>query len=60
MAEAKEEGKAVLTWWVKKGLKKIEMRQKTRNQRYGADDQNWNDGYWANDDLYFMGEYGYF
>ena len=27
---------------------------------YWADDQNWNDGYCACDDLYYMDEYGYF
>ena len=27
---------------------------------YWADDQTWNDGYWAYDDLYYMDEYGYF
>ena len=27
---------------------------------YWADDQTWNEGYWAYDDLYYMDEYGYF
>ena len=27
---------------------------------YWADDQNWNGGYWAYDDLYYLDEYGYF
>ena len=27
---------------------------------YLADDQNWNEGYWVYDDLYYMDEYGYF
>ena len=27
---------------------------------YWTDDQNWNEGYWAYDDLYYMDEYGYF
>ena len=27
---------------------------------YWADDQNWNEGYWAYDDLHSMDEYGYF
>ena len=27
---------------------------------YWADDQTWNEGYWAYDDSYYMDEYGYF
>ena len=27
---------------------------------YWADDQNWNEGYWAYEDLYYLDEYGYF
>jgi len=27
---------------------------------YWADDQNWNRSYWAYEDLYYLGEYGWF
>ena len=27
---------------------------------YWADDQNWNEGYWSYDDLYYFDKYGYF
>ena len=30
------------------------------HEGYWADDQNWNEGYWAYDDLYYLDEYGYF
>eukprot|EP00435_Cladocopium_sp_Y103_P056431 s3094_g19.t1 len=30
------------------------------NDGYWADDQTWHDGYWANEDLYYKDEYGYF
>ena len=29
------------------------------HEGYWADDQNWNEGYWAYEDLYYLDEYGY-
>ena len=30
------------------------------HEGYWADDQNWNEGYWAYEDLCYLDEYGYF
>ena len=62
-AKEKEGEKAALTWWVKEVMRKNGKKEIDWNESYEGywgNDYNWNEGYWASDDLYYLDEYGYF